>query len=425
FPVVFVAGLGKKFNFKDLSQPVLFHKDLGAGPELVDYASRVTYPTAAKLALKHRLKMEVLAEEMRILYVAMTRAREKLILVGSARNLPACAGRWCGAAETSGQALPDGILAGATSFLDWLGPALVRHRDGAEIRKLGLVEPALPGTATDRRSAWKIFINRVPAGSSGAVEQSAAERFSLVRRMEPAGPAGEFYAIVKSRLEWSYPFAAATVRAAKVSVTEIKRKFEVLSQEEAAILSFQTAMVSRPDFLQRERGLTAAEKGTVLHLVMQNLNLKQKLDVPGIREQIAGMVESDLLTPEQALSLSVEAIAAFFDGNLGRRVLAAREVLRELPFTMAVPAEEIYPDSGESGAETVIVQGVLDCLVDEGDGYLLLDYKTGKIKPELIDMEAAKYRTQLNLYAGAVESILGKVKEKWLHFFEPGLSKKF
>ncbi len=425
FPVVFVAGLGKKFNFKDLNKPVLFHKDLGPGPELVDCASRVTYPTAAKLALKHRLKMEVLAEEMRILYVAMTRAREKLILVGSARNLPACARRWCSAAETYRRALPEGVLAGAKSFLDWLVPALVRHRNGAEIRKLGLAEPALPGMINDSGSAWKVFINRAPAGSSSAVEQSTAGLFSLVRRMEPVEPPGEFYEVIKSRLEWSYPFAAATVRAAKVSVTEIKRKFEMLSEEEAPILPLQTAIVSRPGFLQQERGLTAAERGTVLHLVMQNLDLKQKLDVPGIREQITGMVESDLLTPEQALSLSVESIAAFFDSTLGRRVLAARAVLRELPFTMTVPVEEIYSEPGEPGKETVIVQGVLDCLVDEGDGYLILDYKTGKIKPDRLDTEAARYRTQLNLYAGAVENILKrKVKEKWLYFFEPGLSKE-
>ncbi len=425
FPVVFIAGLGKKFNFKDLNKPVLYHKDLGLGPGLVDYDSRVIYPTAAKLALKHKLKMEVLAEEMRILYVAMTRAREKLILVGSTRNIPACAGRWCIAAATPARALPDGILAGAASFLDWLGPALVRHRDGAEIRKLGLVEPLPTGMIADRRSAWKVFINRIPAGGSGAVGQSTTGRFSLVGRMEPVGPPGECYPVIKNRLEWSYPFTAATVRAAKISVTEIKRKFEILSAEEALKISHTTAIAARPGFLQRERGLTAAEKGTVLHLVMQNLDLKEVGELASIKTQIAKMVETELLTPEQASSLPVEAIAAFFTGTLGRRVLAGRAVLRELPFTAPAPAPEVYPELGEPGTETIIVQGVLDCLVDEGDGYLLLDYKTGNIAPEQIDAETAGYRTQLNLYAGAVENILQKrVKEKWLHFFGPGLSKE-
>lgn len=422
FPVVFVAGLGKKFNFKDLSKTVLFHKDLGMGPQLVDAEARVTYPTVAKLALKQRLRMEALAEEMRILYVALTRAREKLILVGSARNLPECARRWCGQVAAGVWALPDGDLAGARTCLDWLVPAVARHRDGVEIRKLGLCEDNPPEMVASDGSRWKIFFAD-GCTRTGAEKEPDSELFSRVRRMEPLEPAGPLAGAIKTRLEWSYPAAGIVGRAVKSSVTDLKRRFDLpAAEEEQSPRDFRPSIGNRPLFMQEERGLTAAEMGSALHLVMQHLDLKTTLDIATIREFIAGMAERELLTHEQAEALPVEQIAAFFAGPLGCRVLAGREVLRELPFTLALPAGEIYPDLGEHPGEVVLVQGVVDCLVDEGDGYLLLDYKTDRISSGQLEQSAVRYRGQLNLYARAVENILGrKVKEKHLYLFSLGL----
>ncbi len=419
FPVVFVVGVGRKFNFKDLNRVVLFHKDLGAGPQLVDPEARVIYPTAAGLALKHKLQMEALAEEMRILYVAMTRAKEKLILVGSARNLPECARRWCGPVGTAGWTMPEGMLAGAKTFLDWLVPAIARHKNGAEIRKLGLAGEEPPEEVAVSGPAWKVVF----AGGrslTGKENEAVPEQFSLVQRMKPLELSGPLADTIKARLEWSYPAAPIAGRAAKASVTEIKRRFDLFEEGEECLVDFRPTVV-RPLFLQ-ERGLTAAEAGVALHLVMQNLDLKKALDTEGIREQIAWMVEQELLTHEQAAVVPIEQIAAFFTGSLGRRVLTGREVQRELPFTLALPAGELYPELREYPDETVLVQGVVDCLVDEQNGYLLLDYKTDRIPAEQVERAAARYRIQLNVYARAVEDILGKqVKEKYLYFFNPGI----
>ena len=509
FPVVFVAGLGKRFNFKDLSKTVLFHKDLGLGPQLVDAETRVTYPTVAKLALKQRLKLEALSEEMRILYVALTRAREKLVLVGSARGLPGCARRWCGPVTADGWVLPDGELAGATNCLDWLMPAVARHRDGSGLRKLGLCEDLPPEFVAANGSRWKVMLDAAVSRDE-ADKKPDPELFERIRRMEPLGTVGPRAEVVRARLEWRYPAAFAVGRAGKVSVTELKRRFDPqAAEEDPSSRDFRPPIGGRPLFLQEERGLSAAEAGTALHLVMQNLDLTKDTGAATITEQVEDMVGWELLTREQADSVSVARIAAFFSGELGRRVLAGRRVLRELPFTLALPAAEIYPGQGEQSGEatlvspnvdndsgqgvlescvvleghssampfsqvsgiypgqgqqsgeaspvkgfmdgqgilrgdpttpvfsvtgmnpvpgdcngeTILVQGVVDCLVDEGDGLLLLDYKSDRIPADQPGLAADRYRGQLNLYARAVESILRrKVKEKYIYLFHLDLA---
>lgn len=422
FPVVFLAGLGNKFNLKDLSKDMLMHKDLGLGPRLVNAAARVTYPTIARLALKHRLRMEALAEEMRVLYVALTRAREKLVLVGSARKLPNCLRRWCAPAGAAGWTLPGGELAGAASYLDWLGPALARHRDGSQLRELGFCEEEPPAEVLGHASRWKISVTGCRARLEAA-GPGGEELWARVRRLEPLEGNGPLAGLVKTRLEWAYPRAGLPARPAKASVSELKRRFDLLeAADEQPANDFRPPVGGRPLFLMEERGLTAAEAGTALHLALQHLDLKGPLDAGRIKEQVEGLVERELLTPEQAAAVPVVKVAAFFAGPLGRRVLAGREVLREMPFTLALPAGEIYPELGAESTEAVLVQGVVDCLVDEGDGFLLIDYKTDRISPEQLAGAARRYRGQLNLYARAVETILDRqVKEKYLYLFSLGL----
>jgi len=420
FPVVFVAGLGKKFNFKDLRKDMLFHKDLGLGAQIVDDVARVTFPTVAKLALKHKLKMEALAEEIRILYVAMTRAREKLILVGSARDLPSCARRWCGSVGAEGWTLPDGELAGAGTYLDWLIPAVARHRDGKIIRDIGFCEDNPPQMVASDDSCWEVLFSGKDA-RAGTGTVITPEWFDAVRRMEPLPRESPLAGIVKARLDWRYPAAGIIGKAAKSTVTELKRRFDTQAEEGEISRDFRLPIGGRPLFMQGKRDLTAAERGTALHLVMQCLDLQSTLDSSGIKAQIDGMVERELLTREQAVSVPAGQITAFFDGPLGRRVLSGRSVLRELPFTLALPGGEVCPELGEDAGETVLVQGVVDCLVDEGGSCLLLDYKTDNVSRAGLKYAVDRYRTQMDLYARAVENILGRaVTEKYLYLFSLG-----
>jgi ATP-dependent helicase/nuclease subunit A len=184
FPVVFLAGLNRKFNLSDLTKDMLFHKELGVGSQLVDTALRVSYPTPAKLAIKYKLKMENLAEEMRILYVAMTRAREKLVLVGSTRNLEQSARKWCTQVGLGDGALSDSYLSEVKSPLEWLAAALARHREGALLRELGQCDEAPHPALANDRSCWKIFLN--PNIKAEAAEKlDYPEILDRVKRLEP------------------------------------------------------------------------------------------------------------------------------------------------------------------------------------------------------------------------------------------------
>jgi ATP-dependent helicase/nuclease subunit A len=471
FPVVFIAGLGRGFNFKDLDKDMLFHKELGLGMQFVDPEARVTYPSVSKLALRQKLKMEALAEEMRILYVAMTRAREKLVLVGSVRSLGSCARRWCGPAGDDGISLPDGYLAGAASYLDWLGAVLARHRDGDIIRELGSCEEDRSAISEDDGSRWQLYFHAgVPRLDLPKI--SCPELLAHIREHEPLEAEGPSYSDIHSRLSWRYPYAAVVGLASKVTVTELKRMFDIQeAEEDNALRGYRTPVGGRPQFMREERGLTAAEKGSALHLVMQNIDLKCGLSACDVQKEITAMVEREILTEEQAAAVPAEKIALFFSGPLGKRVLAGIEVLRELPFTLALPAEEIYHElqscrgkdyacqtisnvqdvagklvaggrnitisSNMAGkqdsfdrdpatvTEKVIIQGIIDCLVDEGDGFFLLDYKTDILAPDQLEILLERYRVQLDFYARAVEDILCRpVKDKFLYLFHRDLAIK-
>ncbi|NMA51536.1 MAG: helicase-exonuclease AddAB subunit AddA, partial [Peptococcaceae bacterium] len=336
FPVIFLAGLNRKFNLSDLTKDMLFHKELGVGSQLVDTALRVSYPTPAKLAIKYKLKMENLAEEMRILYVAMTRAREKLVLVGSTRNLEQSARKWCTQVGLGDGALSDSYLSEVKSPLEWLAAALARHREGALLRELGQCDEAPHPALANDRSCWKIFLN--PNIKAEAAEKlDYPEILDRVKRLEPLAP-GPQADLVKARLDWTYPLAQFLGRAAKVSVTELKRRFELIEEREAGFsLDRRLPVGGRPLFMQERHGLSAAEAGTALHLVMQHLNWQGGLDAASISAHIDKMVEMELLTEEQAAAVPAAKIAAFFASPLGARALRGGKLLRELPFTLALP----------------------------------------------------------------------------------------
>lgn len=434
FPVVFVAGLGSRFSEQDLSGDLLLHRDLGFGPQLVDPELRLKYPTLAYHAVREATRLANLAEELRVLYVALTRARERLILVGSVTSLrKACAG-WARALAAPGWALPESLLLSARCYLDWIGPAVMRHADGAPLRKLaeeaglageGGLNPAVAGDP----SRWAVTIwTPVSLGELlQAGEQAAppALDWARVGAAEPMDvPADEaLSARLRERFGWRYPFEPVVRRFGKLSVTELTGYFDPDDEAPAEALvapegAASSTFASRPRFLLEDRrALSPTERGTAMHVVLQHLDLGRPLDPAGVGIQLAEMVERELLTPQQAAAVDVEAIADFFASPLGARIVQARDrVQRELAFTLAVPAAEVYGDLPPEVAagDVVIVQGMIDLLLAEEDGYVLVDYKTDRRDPE---QAAQRYVTQVRLYRRAVEEILGRpVKEAYLHF---------
>ncbi|MBP7177063.1 MAG: helicase-exonuclease AddAB subunit AddA [Thermoclostridium sp.] len=424
FPVVFISGCGKRFNLMDMNKSVLLHHQLGFGPDLVDYKRRVSRPSALKKAIREKIRVETLSEEMRILYVAMTRAREKLILTGAVRNVEQSVNKWLRIAATHEQKLPAHAMISGSGFLDWIGPALLRHipKDGAEEEQNTLLSHAAGSEFTGKRTAdssqWEIRLwSKWDVLSSSLSEVREALEFPGWMGLQgDMSTPSEHFNEVKRRLEWAYSFGKVNKTPAKVTVTELKRRFEADLAEVTPLLVKVPALVKKPMFLEEEKGLSAAEKGTVLHFVMQHLDFENS----DLQAQLETMVKRDLLTEQQAQTVSLEKIQRFLGSDLGGRMLSADKVFREVPFNMEIPCHEVFLDMVEEEykEETLLLQGIIDCYFEQPDGLVLLDYKTDAIPPAGITEIAARYRLQLNYYAQALGKLTGKrVKERYLYLF--------
>jgi len=420
FPVVFVSCLGKKFNLQDLSGDVLLDRDLGLGPMWVDPVKRFKYPTLAKLVIRDKLKEEMLAEEARILYVAMTRARDALILVGSAKDLDRKARKWGKVVTQQGWELPAAVLLQPQCPWDWLGPCLLRHRASQKLREVaGCEEKAWDVTENDP-SPWRLYL-----WDSGKIQAVARKEgldyraeLTRVRELLPVESGAENSEVV-SRLNWQYSYAALADIPGKLSVTEIKNRYQLLAGEQDMSQQFFTRrrFAQRPQFLQNQ-GLSAGEKGTALHLVMRYLNFAHADTVAEVETQIAEMVGREFITPLQAGAVKAEEIVRFIHSPLGGRISQGEDLQREVPFMLALPVGELYPEAADIAEEIIIVQGTIDCLFKEGEEYVLVDYKTDLVPNGDLAVLQERYKVQMELYARAVRTILAlPVKEKLLYSF--------
>ncbi|MEK3881626.1 helicase-exonuclease AddAB subunit AddA [Paenibacillus sp. PL2-23] len=435
FPVVFVAGLGKRFNEQDTRSAFLKHKSLGFGPRYVDPELRVSCPSLPFLAIRRKLRMEMLAEEMRILYVALTRPKEMMFLVGTAADARKALERWSRAGD-GGRGLSDYKVASARAFIDWLGPLAsdrLARGEGSMAWEAG-IEPA------------ELFVREAAASAEEALDESAEharERLQAITSLALLEDAGQDLEL-RERLEWRYPHWAALGMPAKTSVTEMKRLHAEVpedavqweasggawSSEEASHISYDsfhgegtepafTLRLRRPAFMG-EKSLTAAERGSVHHLLMQHIPLDGPISEDGIRHTLQGMVDKQLLTDSQAKAIDPASVLAFYDSELGRRLLKADWVKREVPFSCMFPAGRVYARRDEGLAEEpILIQGVIDCLFQDEQGLTLLDYKTDRIWNGNWEEAAERHRFQLELYGEAIATTLGRrVDELILYFFD-------
>lgn len=464
FPVVFVAGMAKQFNRQDLHSPFLMHKELGFGPRFVERDTRVSYPTLPYLAINRRTRLELLAEEMRVLYVALTRPRDKMILVGTVRDLPRKIANWSSVQNRDELLLADHLLARGRSYLDWVGPALIRHPAAAILRKLGGSEGTVSTVLHSDVSNWSISVQNSTELNSGAflpkdsTEAKVEERQSVLEALQKGEPVS-FYGTETSSeiarmLEWNYPYAAASGIPAKTSVTELKSllsmqeqpSFDLLEEDNSAtsaetkppsVARADSLHLRRPKFMEK-RSLTSAERGTAYHTVMQHIPLEGLVGPDVVEQTLARLERVAILTAEQAEAVASDQIEAFYTNELGQRLLNSSWKRREMPFSYMVPAGEAYrgldymdaavsnlspSNDKDTFNEEVLIQGVIDCLFREEGRIILLDYKTDSVLEHNGGLEALKekYRFQLELYGKALHDILGEpISEIWLYFFDGG-----
>ncbi|MBC8062194.1 MAG: helicase-exonuclease AddAB subunit AddA [Clostridiaceae bacterium] len=428
FPVVILSGTGKRFNLLDINRSILFHKKLGIGPNYVDPDRRIKYPSIMKIALKQKIKIENLSEEMRILYVALTRAKEKLIITGNVKSLESAAKKWL----TSDSQKQYALLKG-NCYMDWLCIALSKHVAGNTIRE-AVAESEIDVTKIlDNNSKWKIVLHnkvQLMANISEKVnsEVEATEKtFEKLGRVAIAEDIVKFKEEIKGRLEWEYSFKAASILPAKISVTELKRLSNMeLMDEEAGKLYELPSLNKKPRFLQETKGLSPSEKGTVMHSVMQHLDLKNVSTIEDIKAQIHLMIIKEFITKEQADTVKVNKIIDFFNSNIGLRLIGSDKIYREIPFHMEISSAEVYKDLKQSKAENIILQGIIDCFFEEENGLVLLDYKTDYVSEGDEDNIKGRYKIQLQYYTQALERMTGKkVKNKVIYLFSNGKTMEY
>jgi len=419
FPVVIVAGCGKRFNLQDTNKNILLHQELGFGPEAVDSGLRLSWPTAAKLAIKEKIRAETLSEEMRILYVALTRAREKLIIIGTISNITSAAAKWSDMACVRESRLSGYDMLKAASCLDWICPALLRHKNCAGFRESLGCAGGIHQELIEDPSIWLINLwNKSDIQSIALLEERKESEFiKWLDNMGHEEGISELAEEVSRRLSWEYPYSKISSVPAKVSVTELKRRFNTaVSEETGSIPECLPTLNKKPVFLMEKKGLSAAEKGIALHFVMQHLDYYDN----NIESQIKSMVEKDLITLQQAQSIDADKIRCFLSSSVGVRMLASKKINREVPFNIEIPYHELYPEMNEElfKSETILLQGIIDCYFEEPDGIVLVDYKTDYVTSGRLDEIKERYRIQLQYYARALEMLTGKrVKEKYIYLF--------
>lgn len=392
FPVVILAGTGRRFHV-DLDNARL-HKDLGFGARLRDEETGCRVTTLPREAIALAQKREEKSEELRVLYVAMTRAKERLWIFASVANpetyLRVLAAK-CGRRDT----LPPFVVRGADRASDWIFLCALRHPDGGPLRTLA----GAPVSTLPTKEPWKVRVNPPLPDAAAPAEETA-----------PAAapePDAALEASLSKLLAFSYPYAPLSKVRAKSAASDLAGgKFQ-------RAYAFQ----SRPAFLSAG-GLTPAERGTALHTFLQYADYARAAEDP--QKECGRLLEEAYLTPEEARAVDFSKIEAFFASSLGQRILKSPRVLREYRFSMELPAGDVEPGlPAPLSEEPVVVQGALDCAFWEDGAWVIVDYKTDRVHDA--DALWRRYRAQLSLYREALSRCTGlPVKEGVLYAFSLG-----
>lgn len=403
FPIVFVCGMSKQFQKRDATGSVVIHPELGIGIDAVDLEHRTKTPTLLKKMMQKEILLENLGEELRVLYVALTRAKEKLILIGTVEKAEEKLAKYTDIKECKERELPFSRLSRANTYFDWVLPALVRRTETVPIDVViwGLSDLA-------RESAVK-------------VQAEMLAKDVLLHWEKDCVYDSKWREELEQMMSYQYPFVQDQKMKMKFTVSELKKRESLRDDDAAAWIEEPKVVPLIPKFLEKTEGLTGAPRGSAYHKVLELLDFSQGYDGAHLQNALEMLVETRKLSEEMAKSVCVDDILFFLECKIGRRICAAAGkgmLRREQPFVLGVEAAEIYPNniSAEDDGEMILIQGIIDVYFEEKDGLVLLDYKTDKVRAGKQLKE--KYHAQLQYYAKALEQLTGKrVKEKWIYSF--------
>ena len=391
FPVVFVSGLGKQFNETELRGRLALHSSFGIGCDYVDTTLRLRQPSLLKKVIQKTSALENLGEELRILYVAMTRAKEKLILTGAVPNASQKLEAWQTLNVRAMETLSYSTLTKASSYLDWVLPALLQH------------------------SGKDCFLLRVLSAEDLLEESKEAKASDLWRVLEHPKEEPEARRYLERVFSAEYPYEQEQAISGKVSVTELKKQTQLPEEHEGLELyPVKESKGTVPRFRAAETTMPGSMRGTIYHTFMENLDFHKK-DV--LETQLEEWIKCGKMTRDEAAAVRISDIRRFLESDIGLRMERAEEggrLHREQPFVLGVPAHEIR--SCWQSEELVLVQGIIDAWFEEDDGIVIVDYKTDRVRT--MQTLAGRYHIQLEAYAKAVARLTGKtVKECGIYSF--------
>jgi len=373
FPVVFLCGTGNQFNMLDLNDSILIHPEIGFGPKYINYERKIEYSTLAKEAIKYQIRKELKEEEMRLLYVALTRSREKLIITGIDKNLKKSIQDKEEMLQISGNKMTKSVSEKAKTYLDWI--EAVNLADG--------------------RMKELIDVYEHSKNESIEVEESEKEeqKIDIEER--------EINKNIDKILTWRYSNEELTKIEGKSSVSKLAK-----GEGEQEIV----VELKKPKFLEGELPLTKAEIGTTVHLIMQKLDFKQEYSLEKIENLLEELQQKQIITEQQKQAVPKQKILSFTKSDLFKEIAKAKEVYQEKPFYINIPVKDLYESKSN---EKILVQGIIDLYyITQNGEIVLVDYKTDYIPENDENYLIEKYQSQLNLYKRALEQATGQKVSK-------------
>ena len=416
FPVVFLCGTGKKFNLQDLNGSILLHQDIGFGPKLIDSERKIEYNTLAKEAIRIKSKKETISEEMRVLYVALTRAKEKLIITGISKDLHKAlnekeqmlgmytAGDIQKNNDKSVDKINSQLVEKYTSYLDWLELVYLYNKDKVtDIIELKEYKKSSILADLQKQEKEELDIEKIIKETNDKKENSE-ERKNIRKE-------------INELLSWKYLFMESSKIPTKTSVTKLKQAEEMenvveiydiedlMKAQEKEVQ--QSKLTYIPRFMEEQQKLTPAQKGTLMHLCIQKLDESKEYTREDIEEFVQKLYEENSISKIERESVNTKTLYEYTKSELWQELKQAKKVKKEQPFYINIPAKKIYENAEES--ENILVQGIIDLYyIDKDDKLVLVDFKTDYIKKGEEYKLEEKYKVQLDLYKQALEQALGR-----------------
>ena len=416
FPVVFLCNSHKKFNMQDLNDNILLHQDIGFGPTIMDTTRKIKYSSIAKDAIKLKMKQETLSEEQRILYVALTRAKEKLYITGRSKDLTKYVqdkNKILEMYESENIKLDAKLMKKANSYLDWIMYVYLFNQ-GRTITLKG-ESYKLSDIITLNVSNKKDLLKAL--AKEEVVEQiDLKEKIEQILKNKSDEENKKSEQALKELLEWKYDYIVDTTLPTKSSVTKIKQEKikleEILKGIESEEVEYKKSYT--PKFMQEDKKISSAEKGTLVHLCIQRLDEKKDYELKDIQNMILNLVEKEIITQNEADAIDVNLIYQYTKSQLFEELRQAKEVHKEQPFYINIPAKDVVSEA-ENSKKNILVQGIIDLYyIDKNDNLVLIDFKTDYIsnEPNAKEKILDKYKVQLEIYKTALEQALGRKVNK-------------